>query len=172
MKFQIREFHLLFEKHSKLLVKYARTINDPDSDWTDLTNKNFINMMVNVLRYDENTSAEKKMGINPTILHESARALTTLPADSREIWAINRALIEVWHDGRPLRRADSSVPPKKAPANQMRGKALLQQKPGSDCPAGFEGEGKLSFQQKPGSDCPAGFEGEGKLSFQQKPGSD
>ncbi|KAI5858138.1 hypothetical protein BZA05DRAFT_415498 [Tricharina praecox] len=109
LRLQIREFYLRFEKHSKVLVKYARLINDPNSDWTDLTYKNLINMMVNVLRYDEKTPAEKKMGIDPTILHESARALTTLPADSPEIWAITRALIEVWHDGRPLRR-DSPAP--------------------------------------------------------------
>jgi len=107
---QIREFYLRFEKHTKLLVKYARIINDPNSDWTNLTYKNLINMLVNILANDKKTLSEKRSVSDTTLLlEESANALNLTPADSPEIWSITITLIGYWYGAKKMPAYDSDM---------------------------------------------------------------
>ncbi|KAL7267911.1 hypothetical protein RUND412_009486, partial [Rhizina undulata] len=48
------EFVLRFEKIFKILTKYVRIINDPNSQWTDLTNKNLVQSLLTIAQADEN----------------------------------------------------------------------------------------------------------------------
>ncbi|KAL7268266.1 hypothetical protein RUND412_009123, partial [Rhizina undulata] len=54
LRLQVCEFVLRFEKLLKISTKYVRIINDPNSQWTDLTYRSLMQSLLTIAQADEN----------------------------------------------------------------------------------------------------------------------
>ncbi|KAF8539467.1 hypothetical protein BDD12DRAFT_837908 [Trichophaea hybrida] len=87
-RLRIREFVLRFEKKFNLITKYMRIINDPNSEWTDLTYKNLITRLLVIIQSDENPP------LGADLTYEAVKTIQSTSADSPAIWTITKELID------------------------------------------------------------------------------
>jgi hypothetical protein len=86
---RVREFVLRFEKKLNLIGKYVRIINDPNSEWTDLTYKNLILSMLKILQSDKTPPHH----MNPDVLFEAHKQIQSTSADNPLIWEYTKNLM-------------------------------------------------------------------------------
>lgn len=72
----------------KLPPKYLRTINDPNSDWTDLTYRNLITNLLPIIQADGNHL------IHGDVVYEAIQEIQKTTADNPKIWTILKDLLE------------------------------------------------------------------------------
>jgi hypothetical protein len=85
---RIREFVLRFEKKFNLIPKYMRIINDPNSEWTDLTYKNLITRLLVIIQSDETPP------LGADLTYEAVKTIQSTSADLPEIWTTTKELLE------------------------------------------------------------------------------
>lgn len=77
----------------KLPPKYLRTINDPNSDWTDLTYRNIITNLLPIIQADGNHF------IHGDTVYEAVLEIQKTTADNPKIWIILKNLLEEVYPG-------------------------------------------------------------------------
>lgn len=77
----------------KLPPKYLRTINDPNSDWTDLTYRNLITNLLPIIQADGNHL------IHGDLVYEAVCEIQKTTADNPKIWVILKDLLEEVYPG-------------------------------------------------------------------------
>jgi len=76
----IREFFLRFEKSLKIVPKYINIVNNPNSDWTDLTYRSIIVCLLRLLHADNTPE------ISWEILDAGIQELEKTPPDDPKLW--------------------------------------------------------------------------------------
>lgn len=77
----------------KLPPKYLRTINDPNSDWTDLTYRNLITNLLPIIQ------AGGSHLIHSDLVYEAVCEIQRTTADNPKIWIILKDLLEEVYPG-------------------------------------------------------------------------
>lgn len=77
----------------KLPPKYFRTINDPNSEWTDLTYRNLITSLLPIIQADGNHL------IHGDLVYEAMYEIQKTTADNPKIWTILKNLLEEAYPG-------------------------------------------------------------------------
>lgn len=80
MRRVIREFFLRFEKSLKIVPKYINIVNNPNSDWTDLTYRSIIVCLLRLLHADNTPE------ISWEILDAGIQELEKTPPDDPKLW--------------------------------------------------------------------------------------
>ncbi|KAH0609324.1 uncharacterized protein H6S33_012810 [Morchella sextelata] len=97
-RLRVREFLLRFEKLMyKLPPKYFRTINDPNSEWTDLTYRNLITNLLAIVQADANQF------MNGDMVYEAIDNVKKVTADSPDVWNILKNLLETVYEAEDLK---------------------------------------------------------------------
>ncbi|RPB17759.1 hypothetical protein P167DRAFT_601557 [Morchella conica CCBAS932] len=97
-RLRVREFLLRFEKLMyKLPPKYFRTINDPNSEWTDLTYRNLITNLLAIVQADANQL------MNGDMVYEAIDNIKKVTADSPDVWNILKNLLETVYEAEDLK---------------------------------------------------------------------
>lgn len=97
-RLRVREFLLRFEKLMyKLPPKYFRTINDPNSEWTDLTYRNLITNLLAIVQADANQF------MNGDMVYEAIDNIKKVTADSPDVWNILKNLLEAVYEAEDLK---------------------------------------------------------------------
>jgi len=76
----IREFFLRFEKSLKIVPKYINTVNNPNSDWTDLTYRSIIVCLLRLLHTDNHPI------ISWDILDAGIKEIEKTAPDDLKLW--------------------------------------------------------------------------------------
>lgn len=84
----MREFFLRFEKSLKIVTKYINIVNNPNSEWTDLTYRSVILCILRVLLADEKTE------IHWELLSEGIREIEKTPPDDTRFWTILCSILD------------------------------------------------------------------------------
>lgn len=71
----------------KLPPKYFRTINDPNSEWSDLTYRNLITSLLPIIQADANQI------LNGDMVYEAVDSIKKVTADSPMVWVILKNLL-------------------------------------------------------------------------------
>lgn len=81
----------------KLPPKYFRTINDPNSEWTDLTYRNLITNLLAIVQADANQL------MNGDMVYEAIDNIKKVTADSPDVWNILKNLLETVYEAEDLK---------------------------------------------------------------------
>lgn len=84
----VREFFLRFEKCLKIVTKHIHTVNNPNSEWTDLTYRSVILCILRVLQTDD------KPEIHWGLLSEGIKEIERTPPDDTKLWTILCSILD------------------------------------------------------------------------------
>ncbi|KAL7266338.1 hypothetical protein RUND412_011115, partial [Rhizina undulata] len=87
-KSQVCEFVLRFEKLLKILTKYVRIINDPNSQWTDLIFKNLMQSLPTIAEAAENPI------LNSNFVCGAIGEIPKTSADGPKMWICLKSVLE------------------------------------------------------------------------------
>ncbi|KAL7268582.1 hypothetical protein RUND412_008791, partial [Rhizina undulata] len=85
---QVCEFVLRFEKLLKILTKYVHIINDPNSQWSDLTHKNLMQSLLTIAQ------AEKTPILDSDFVCGAIGEIPKTSADGPKMWICLESVLE------------------------------------------------------------------------------